>query len=441
MGTLRLTLRLLRGRSGASAVANVALGNALILGLNVLTGVITARLLGPSGRGELAALLLWPQFLGYAFAFALPSAVVFHARNAPSTKADLAGQALLLSAVGGLLAAVVGVTAMPLLLRQAGATALLHARWMMLFAPTATVATTLTALIQNEERFHFYNFLRYAPIVLTAGCLLALGAAGRLTPLSGALAYFLPGVPIFAWMAWWVWRIQRPKLRWNALHARPLLHYGARAYGGEAAGTLLGQLDKLVLVNLLGSSAFGVYVVIFNLSRMLTTLSSSLAPVLFPKTAGREPCEVMRITEKALSVTTPLLVIGAAGFMLMGGLLLRVLYGPQFAGAHLALCLLSAEAVLFSLAHVLTQPFLALNRPGMVTLLQIASVPALALSLWFFAVPFGVSGAAAALLCVTSLRLLFTYLALRVFHGTRPPRIVPSVSASLQRLREWREAA
>ena len=34
-----------------------------IQGLNVLTGIVLARTLGPAGRGELAAVMLWPSIL------------------------------------------------------------------------------------------------------------------------------------------------------------------------------------------------------------------------------------------------------------------------------------------------------------------------------------------------------------------------------------------
>jgi len=441
MSPLGSAWRLLRGTSAASAVANVAVTNGFILGLNVLTGVLTARLLGPAGRGELAALLLWPQFLGYAFAFALPSAVIYLARRDASNKRGIAGTAILLSLVGGLCAAAVGTLALPALLRQADHTLLSQARWMMVFTPFATVSTMLTALIQLEERFHFYNLLRYAPLVLTFVALVILGSTGGLSPLSGALAYLLPGVPVFLWMCWWVWRSLRPTLVDWRIHARPLVSYGARAYGGEAAGTVLAQVDKLVLVNLLTASAFGVYVVLFNLSRVITLLASAIAPVLFPRTAGRPPNEVCRSTERALAVATPLCLLGALGFAAFGGIALRMLYGPAFAGGHAALAVLSLEAALFSIAHVLTQPFLALDRPGVITLIQSATVLLGGAAMWWLAPLQGVNGAAAALLLTTALRTAFTQLAYRVFPGTRPPRVVPRLRDSLQGLRDLRGAA
>ena len=58
MKVARTIGRFLRGTSGASAVAQIALTNGLVLCVNVLTGVVTARFLGPQGRGEFATITL-----------------------------------------------------------------------------------------------------------------------------------------------------------------------------------------------------------------------------------------------------------------------------------------------------------------------------------------------------------------------------------------------
>ena len=440
MKIARLTVRFLRGNSAASAITHVALTNGFVLCVNVLTGVVTARYLGPQGRGEFAAITLWPQLLGYAFAFALPSAVLYHAKKEPHNRRGIVGMALVLSAIGGVLAFIVGESLMPLLLRHAGPDILRYARWMMIFAFTATLSTVLTALLQLEERFHFYNRLRYLPLLLTLLCLVALAVSGRLTPLSAALAYFLPGIPIFLWAAWWVSRHIRPSQTGADRALQPLLSYGARAYGGEAAGTLLAYLDKMFLVNLLNPASYGVYVVVFNLSRVITTLSSAVAPVLLPKTAGRSVHDVTATTGRVLSVVVPLLLIPAAVFMLAGNFLLRWLYGVEFTVGNWALCGLVAEAVLSSLAYVLAQPYLALNRPGVITIIQGSSLPILALAMWLLVPRWGINGAALGLLVATGYRAAATYLAFGLLLRVRAPRLWPDLRQSRELVRRLREA-
>lgn len=435
---MRAILSLLRGGSAASAVAHVALTSGGVLALNLVSGVLTARLLGAAGRGEMAALLLWPQFLAQVFVFALPSAVILHVRREPGCGGPVAGRALLLGLAGGMLALLAGVAAMPLLLRNADGTLLTQARWMMVFAPVGTVSMVLTALLQAHDRFHAYNFVRYAPLVITLVAIPVLHAMQMLTPLNGALAYYLPALPVYGWMLASVVRHVRPTLQGRG-QARSLLSFSARAYGGEAAGTLLGNLDKLVLVNLLSLPAYGVYVVVLGLSRVIVTFGASIVPVLLPRTAGRPADAVFRSTERALDVATPLLLLVAVAFWIGGAPVLALLYGAEFATEHAGLVLLSLEAVFFTIALVLTQPFLALDRPGLVTLVQAGSMVVILPAMWLLA-PHGVTGAALALLITTATRMLALRAAFSAFPEVRPPRVIPDLRESLAWLRRLREA-
>lgn len=440
MRIARSLSRFLRGGSAASAIAHVALTNGLMLFLNVLTGVLTARCLGPEGRGEFAAITLWPQLLGYAFALALPSAVVYHAKKDPQRRREFAGMALLLSAIAGAVAIAVGEGLMPLLLRHATPDTLRYARWMMIFAFTATVSTVLVALLQLEEQFHFYNRFRYLPLTLTLACVAGLALTGALTPLTAALAYFLPGVVTFCWAAAWVRRHIHPRASETRTVLPPLMSYAARAYGGEVSGTLLAQLDKVFLVNLLSPASFGIYVVIFNLSRIITTLSSAVAPVLLPKSAGKSIADVTAMTGRVLALATPLLVIPSIGFMLAGPLLLRWLYGVEFTAGQWALCGLIVEAVLSSVTYVITQPYLAVNRPGVITVIQATSLPVLAIAMWLLVPWGGINGAALGLLVSTGYRASATYLAYRLLLRVPAPRLWPDGRQSREWFRKLREA-
>jgi O-antigen/teichoic acid export membrane protein len=56
----------------------------VLFGLNGLTGVITARTLDPAGRGELAAMIIWPVLLAALTTLGLPGALIYHVRRNPN---------------------------------------------------------------------------------------------------------------------------------------------------------------------------------------------------------------------------------------------------------------------------------------------------------------------------------------------------------------------
>lgn len=428
----------LRGNSSAAVVAQVAITNGLMLCLNVLTGIVTARTLKADGRGELAAILLWPQLLGWAFSFSMPPALFYHANKDPASRGSIVGAALAVTTVGGLVALCVGELVMPFVLRTASSGTVLFARYMMIFAPFGAVSTVLIGALQLEGRFRLYNRLRYLPVIATLAALLLLAWLHRMKAWTAALAYLLPGIPVFAGLLWWVLRQFRPSLRGSVRVAPRLLVYGARAYGGDAAGTLVGQLDKVLLVNLLTPAHYGIYVVVFNLSRVLTTFSSAVAPVLLPRSAGKSAMEVMTITSRALTSTIPILAIGAAAFIGVGSMLLRFWYGMDFASGYFSLCLLIIEAVLGSVAYIAMQPFLALNRPGVITVIQALSLPLMGLGFLLLVPRFGLNGAAAIVLATTAFRAAATFLAFGWILRIAVPRVWPKLRAPLELLRRLR---
>src|SRR5260221_145401 len=98
--------------SFASAVAQSIAAKCLIIAIGAATGIISARTLQPAGRGELAAMILWPVFLASALTLGIPSALTFQLKRNPEKQSQLMGAALLLALLTGGLAALVGTVMM-----------------------------------------------------------------------------------------------------------------------------------------------------------------------------------------------------------------------------------------------------------------------------------------------------------------------------------------
>ena len=109
---------ILKGKSSGSATLQTLLVGLLVLATNVLTGIITARTLGPVGRGEQAAMILWPQFLAYTLTLGLPRALLYNLKCHPDEESDLLSAALVLSTALSIVAILVGVIFIPHWLAQ-----------------------------------------------------------------------------------------------------------------------------------------------------------------------------------------------------------------------------------------------------------------------------------------------------------------------------------
>ena len=417
---------LLRGETGFAAVAQTGLATVAVLLLNVVTGVLSARFLGPQGRGELSVLLLCPPLLSFLFTLGLPSAVVVLARKEPHEERALLGSALLLSCFAGLAAVVAGLLMIPTLTERYSAQIASEARLLLVFAFLGVIQNTLWSALQVRERFGVNNLARcwQTALVLVSLALLALTHTFR--PWSGALGYLLPSLPYFLWTLVWVLRELRPSLAQFRRHCRELLAFGIRVHVVDAGNTLFQQLDKLILVGLLTPAMLGIYVVVFNLSRLLTTLGASVIPVLLPKAAGKPVGEMLDITSRSLAVTALLNAVGVAGFVLFGKLALELLYGQRFESGYLTLAILSLEAALASGAVILQQPYLMMKRPGIVALFHVASLSVGGILIYLLAQRFGLEGAACGLLVATALRVALTYAGFSWSLHVKAPRMIPN---------------
>src|SRR5690349_8489573 len=76
-----LARRIVEGEGAFYGLLLTVLTQVAVIGINVITGVITARLLGPDGRGEFAAITLWPQVLSGLASMGLPIAATYNICN------------------------------------------------------------------------------------------------------------------------------------------------------------------------------------------------------------------------------------------------------------------------------------------------------------------------------------------------------------------------
>jgi O-antigen/teichoic acid export membrane protein len=427
LATLQGTAKaLLRGRSGFAAVVQTGLTTAFVFGINVATGILSARFLGPDGRGELSALLLAPQLLAFLFAFGLPVAIVVKAKQRPDEAAELLGAALVLSVVFGALGSLVGFVLVPFLLDKYDEHVVAIARALLVFAALGVVSGVEFSALQLRDRFIAYNRMRYWQSAFVLFGLVSLAVLGSFTSVTGASVYLFAALPFFVWNTFWLLREFKPTLAGFAGHARGLLSYGVKVHGIEATNSLLGQLDKMILVAIFAPAVFGVYVVAFNLSRMILTFSGAALPVLLPRTAGKPASEVLATTGRASSAVTILSVAAVVGFALFGSLILGLLYGAEFRSGYWVLVILSVEAALTSTTSILQQPYLAMSKPGTVAIFQMVSLCIAVLSILTLTVSLGAEGAALGLLVATATRLSLTYAGYRRLLGIAAPKMVPA---------------
>jgi len=162
---------------------------AFIQVLQAVTAVLLARVLGPEGRGELAAVILWPTLIMTLGNFGLAPSTTYHAART-SQLGLLVGSTLVIVAVDSLLLVAVGAVVVPLVLagHESGVvdTSLLY---LVAFVPLSLLALGMMSILNGLHRFRWFQGLRILLISSTLAGVLALELTGSLTIRAAALAY------------------------------------------------------------------------------------------------------------------------------------------------------------------------------------------------------------------------------------------------------------
>ncbi len=410
---------------GVKAIGQTVIARILIQGLNAGTGILTARLLLPAGRGQLAAITLWSSFLAGITTFGLPSALIYYMRNRPKQTGDLLVNGLVMSTLLSTVAALVGVLWMPHWLHQYPLWAIRSAQWFLIVTPLCSTAFVIRGALEASGAFKTSNVAQLLNPGVTLAILLGFLAVHRFNTFTASLAYILAALPVFGLLAWQARHLFAGAPWLSVASSRLLLSYGIRSYGIDLLGTLALQVDQVLVVSFLTPADLGLYVVVLSLSRMLNVFQLSVVMVLFPKAAGRTQADAVAMTGRAARMSLLLTGMCAVGVAVIGPLLLRIFYGRAYARSALSLRILLAEVTISGCVFVLAQAFMALGRPGTVTLLQAVGL-ALSVPLMLVLIPrYGIAGAAFSLLMSTCARFVFIYASFPLFLKTAPPSLLP----------------
>ncbi len=419
--TLRAAKLPLQGRDGTAAVFQTLAAQCFIMVVNISTGTITARTLGPAGRGEQAAMAIWPQFFVYSLSLGLPSALLYTLKRYPEERSRSFSAALVLGGIISVVSAIVGVITIPLLLKKYPPEVIQLSQGLMLATPMVVLTEVLRPAMEASDEFAIANRIRYIPPLSTLAMLIVLALTKQLTPFTAVLSYWIPGIPILVWMIACARRFFTIRFTQIRQSLKRLMHYGLRAYGIDLITALAGQIQQVLAVSLLAPAAMGFYAIAFSLCQLLYIVQSSFVTVLFPKAAARPVSEVVELTGRAARVSGILAILMAIAMMIFAPIVLHLLYGEAYLAAIPVFRILSIETVLGGIAIILSQAFMATDRPGIVTVIQGIGL-ALGVPLILTLTPkFGLLGLALALLGSTAIRLVSVWLCYPIVLKMSPP--------------------
>jgi O-antigen/teichoic acid export membrane protein len=371
--------------------------NAFLAFLGFLTGILAARLLGPEGRGELAAIQTWPSLIATLAMLGLPFALVYYTARQPDRAGRYLSSAIILALLSALPLIAVSYLLMPAFLSAQSVEVVRAARWYLLIVPISVLGGMPFHPLRGRNDFAAWNGLR---ITHNLGWLIVLVLAWllrRAEPqfLASGYLMFLAGLclPVI-----YVVGQRLPGPFWPEIRQwRRMLNYGVPSLLSDVPQILNFRLDQILMAGILPAELLGFYVVAVAWSSYTQPLLSALGIVAFPRIASQGNHEQRA---SALAQATRLGGMSAFGIaiflMIITPWMLPLLFGKKFAEAVPAALVLVVAGSVAGMNIVMEEGLRGLGAPVSIMRAEFGGLAVTAVSLLLLLQPLSITGAALA---------------------------------------------
>jgi len=383
-------------------------------GLAFLISMITARVLGPSGKGMVALAVLVPNFASQFLHFGVDIASVYFLGSKKHTLQAILGNSLMVVTATNLVAVPLYIICIPLVSNTIAAgvkpSLLLLAS---LLLPLNLLSGYLLPIFLGLQRVGKYNFITLWGKVTALFFTVVLVVALRLGVDGAICATILASALMVSWAL---------KELSKDVSVRPILNpgllkesvfLGFRAYLGNVVQFFNYRLDTFIVNYFVGVTNVGLYSIAVTIAELLWYIPHAVAAILFPRTAATGAEKAKLFTPKVCRNTFLITLIAALGLSVVSKPLIIFIYGEAYAPSVIPLWLLMPGVVALGISKILCGD---LAGRGLLQYGAYASAISLIATIIcdLFLIPrFGIAGAAIASsfsYCSATLLVLFFYI-------------------------------
>ena len=335
-----------------------------------LASIVIARALGPTVRGEYAAIIAWYGISCVVGQMGLPAALCFYVAKDPQRARDYVATSRAMMLGTGAVALAAGLLLAPVLSHGNPETAVGY-RIAFGISTVTYVGITYTYALQPRH-LHRWNVVRTIQPVLTLFILIILWFLKLLT-LNTALVTLATTLTLQ--LGWGYWYCRQNALapgRARVSLIPPLARYGIAQIAALTPATLNAQLDQLVLSQTVAPAVLGRYAIAVSLTCLPIPLVAAIGNVAFPRLAAqRVVTDATRRMQRSAIVASA----GIAAAMLLplaavAYWLIPFVFGAGYRGAVPLLWILTPGAIFLACGQVAGDLLRGRNRPAVVAWAQ-----------------------------------------------------------------------
>ncbi len=367
--------------------------------LGLLTGVLLARTLGPTGRGLMTTVMIWPAILVWAGGLSFGYANIHFAASEPGTRQKLFANSFWIAIGLGLAIGLPSALVLPHFVKLNQSQHLLLVISLILL-PLGMWSDFAASLLQGTGRFDRLGMIRIAAPLLTAIALFFLWGIHTLTVTTAVIASWIGGWTQIALTMNFLWREGYVAFRPDGALLKRSWTYSSRIHIGTLANLANGRIDQLIMTLLVAPKALGLYVFAVTFSELLRQGTASIAVVVFPRVSAETvqlekqamASQAVRWTLLAACICAVILAIAAPTFV-------ALVWGKRFVDAIPTIYVLLPGTVALGAASTMTVSLNGAGRPGTGTVAELASLVVMLPLLWLLLPHLGILGAGVASTC------------------------------------------
>ena len=306
-------------------ISSTIFSNLVITATTIFQGIIIARVLGPIGKGDFTAIILWPTVLaGFLTMGTYTGIARIAAKN--NDIPSLFNSSIIISLFTGILGMIISYFTLPFLLGKNGAHLLSISRTFSIFIIVNHLAKNILAIFHGTGNFKQYNLFKLILNPVYFGLLLILYVTNLLSIENCVYSYLIANIIVLLFRVISIFKIYKLEFRFYSpiKIIKNSLSFGV----ADMADPINQYFDKALLLWWLGTTELGLYTVSATAGGVIVFLTNAIAILSFTQTAtNSSPNDIVKICR---FVSFLYLIIGIF-LSLFLPFLIPLLYGNLFA--------------------------------------------------------------------------------------------------------------
>jgi O-antigen/teichoic acid export membrane protein len=392
-----MDLKRIIGRMFSSHLLFTLWINIVLAFLSLASGGIAARILGVIGRGQLAAIQLWPTFLAGFSMLGLSDAIVYFSAKESQKAGNYVISAMVLILSFSLPFMGLGYLLIPFLLNSQTSDVVVGSRIYLLAIPLFSLVSLPLQALRGRKDMKAWNLLRLLQPFGWTCILIYMYLRGQNSAREAAFGYlWLVGL-LFLPIAYIVSRrIARPyRFDWRLWSS--MLRFGIPSIAASLPSILNLRLDQMVMAAFLAPQVLGLYVVAVAWAGAVSPLLDAISITIFPQVASQITPEGMRqALLQGIHLAVLAGIVVAIVLLAITPVIIPLIFGGNYKLAIPASLILIIAGVISSIGSVMEGGVRGLGKPSVVLASESAGLIVTILALAILLRPFGIIGASLA---------------------------------------------